>query len=316
MDETAKDAVPLSATVVLTQRPSPGREDEYRRWQTEINDACRTFPGFEGVEVIPPVPGVQEAHVVIYRFDSFAHLEAWLGSDTRRRLLSEGRDLFAEEPRRYVVAGQPARDSSAMVVSTRVKEGHEHDYRAWQDEINAEAARHAGFLGHEVIPPVPGLQDEWVTVVRFDTAEHLRAWLTSDVRARLVEEAARMWDETRVESVSGSFPGWFPTGSARAGSEGTPPNWKQAMIVLLVLYPIVGILDRFLSPRLTSLPVAVSIFVGNVVSVALLTWLLMPGANRAFDFWLRSPGRRDEIRGVVLVLAGYAMAIAVFLLLG
>jgi antibiotic biosynthesis monooxygenase (ABM) superfamily enzyme len=88
------------------------------------------------------------------------------------------------------------------------------------------------------------------------------------------------------------------------------------MIVLLVLYPIVGILDRFLSPRLTSLPVAVSIFVGNVVSVALLTWLLMPGANRAFDFWLRSPGRRDEIRGVVLVLAGYAVAIAVFLLLG
>ncbi|MGH2628973.1 MAG: antibiotic biosynthesis monooxygenase [Actinomycetota bacterium] len=318
MSETTKDTAPVSATVVLAQRPKPGREDEYRRWQAEINDACRTFPGFEGVEVIPPVPGIQQAHVVIFRFDSFGHLDAWLSSDTRGRLLDRGRDLFAEEPRRHVVAEPAAGQGSAMVVSTRVKPGRDREYRAWQDTINAEAARYPGFLGNEVIPPVPDVQDEWVTLLRFDTPEHLRNWLASDVRMRLVDEAAGLWDETRVEGFSGSFPGWFASGSTGPDRAAAPPNWKQAMIVLLVLYPIVAFMDRFLSPRLASLPVAIAIFIGNAVSVAVLTWVLMPGANRAFRSWLTpagGEGRLVELRGIALVVAGYVVAIAIFLVL-
>lgn len=318
MTETTENAASASATVVLAQRPKPGREAEYRRWQAEINDACRTFPGFEGVEVIPPVPGVQDAHVVIYRFDSFAHLDAWLGSETRRALIARGHDLFAEEPRRYVVAEPPAGQGSAMVVSTRVKPGRDGEYRAWQDSINAEAARYPGYLGSEVIPPVAGLQEEWVTLLRFDSPEHLRDWLSSDVRARLVDEASGLWDETRVEGFSGSFPGWFATGSRTPGQTAAPPNWKQAMIVLLVLYPIVAFMDRFLSPRLESLPVAIAIFIGNALSVGLLTWALMPAANRTFRFWLTPTDGADhalEARGIALVATGYAVSIAAFLAL-
>jgi len=88
MNETTTDAGPLSATVVLVQRVRPGRENEYLRWQAEINDECRNFPGFEGDEVIPSVPGIQDDYVVIYRFDTFVHLNAWLRSDTRQALLA------------------------------------------------------------------------------------------------------------------------------------------------------------------------------------------------------------------------------------
>ncbi len=59
-----------------------------------------------------------------------------------------------------------------------------------------------------------------------------------------------VWDEARVESFSGAFPGWFGAGSARPGQAVLPPDWKQAMIVLLVLYPTVMILGLILSPRL------------------------------------------------------------------
>jgi antibiotic biosynthesis monooxygenase (ABM) superfamily enzyme len=84
MSKAATDTDHVSATVVLVQgRVRPGRENEYLRWQAEIDDECRTFPGFEGCEVIPPVPGIQENHVVVYRFDSFPHLDAWLRSDAR-----------------------------------------------------------------------------------------------------------------------------------------------------------------------------------------------------------------------------------------
>jgi len=318
MNETTTDAGPLSATVVLVQRVRPGRENEYLRWQAEINDECRNFPGFEGDEVIPPVPGIQDDYVVIYRFDTFVHLNAWLRSDTRQALLARSKDVL-DDSRQQVVAGRGApQQVSGMVVSTRVKPGHEREYRAWQARIDAEAARFPGFLGNEVFPPVPGVQEEWVVLVRFDSSEHLQNWLGSDIRKLLIDEAARLWDEARVESFSGAFPGWFGAGSTRSGSAGLPPDWKQAMIVLLVLYPIVMLLGRFLSPWLASLPLPVSMFIGNLASVALLTWLLMPLANRAFGFWLnptRGRGRLVELRGIAVIVAGYGLAIAIFLAL-
>ena len=317
ISRTAPAAGPVSATVVIAQRVQPGREADYLRWQTQINDQCRGFPGFVALEVVPPVHGVQDDYVVIFRFDSIPHLDAWLGSDTRRALLAQSHSLFASDARQHVVAerGAPA-GASGMVVSTRVKPGQEQEYKAWQNRIDAEAARFPGFLGNEIFPPIAGVQEEWVVVIRFDSAQHLQGWLSSDVRRRLLDEAARLWDEARVESFSGAFPGWFGAGSARPGPSGLPSDWKQAMIVLLMLYPTVMILGLVLSPRLTALPFAVSMFIGNMASVALLTWLLMPPANRAFGFWLTPAGARGrlvELGGIGIILAGYALAIAIFL---
>ena len=319
MSETATDTGPVSATVVFARRVRPGREDEYLAWQAEINDACRTFPGCEGVEMIPPVPGIQEDYVTIYRFDSFPHLDAWLRSEARQTLLVRGQGLFAGAARQHVVAGHgPVQQSSGMVVATRVKPGREREYRAWQERINAETARFPGFLENEVFPPVPGLQDEWIVLVRFDTPEHLRSWLSSDVRKRLLDEAARSGTRLMSSPSAGPSPGGSERARPGPGGAGLPPDWKQAMIVLLVLYPAVMLQLLFLSPWLAPLPLAVSTFLANMLSVVLLTWLLMPLANRAFGFWLtpaNASGRLVELRGIAAIVAGYALAIAAFLAL-
>ncbi len=310
---------PPSATVVIAQKVRPGREKDYLCWQAEMSDLCHTFPGYEAAELVPPVDGVQSDYVVVFRFDTFPHLDAWLKSDARRALLTRGQDLFVGDARQHVMAGPHAAPVAAgMVVSTRVKPGREAEYRAWQTTIDHEAARCSGFLGTEVFPPVPGLQDEWVVVVRFDSAEHLKSWLESEPRRRLNAQAAQLWDEARVESFGGGFPGWFTPGGAKGGEASIPPPWKQAMTVLLVLYPTVFLLSRYLSPWLAGLPFAASLFVSNVVSVAILTWLLMPVVVRAFDFWLSPPSPRRaqfEVLGLLAVLAGYAVAVLIFMLM-
>jgi uncharacterized protein len=305
---------PLSATVVIAQAIRPEQEGEYLRWQAEINAVCRTFPGFEVAEIVPPVPGVQDDCVVVFRFDSVDHLGAWLRSDARQTLLARGQSLFAGAARQHVVAG--ARPGVGMVVSTRVKAGRDHEYREWQTAIDREAERFPGFMGNEVFPPLPGLQDEWVVVVRFDSTEHLRGWLESDVRRRLNAEAARLWHEARVESFSGGFPGWFTAGAPGPGQPALPPDWKQAMVVLFVLFPTVMLLSKVLSPFLTGLSFPLQMFVGNVASVVLMTWLFMPWALRGLGFWLTPAGTGVGVRGLVTVLAGYAIAITVFLVLG
>ena len=105
MSPTTAGDRPQSATVVIAQNVRPGEEGEYLRWQSEINAACRTFPGFEGAEIVPPVPGVQDDCVVVFRFDSGEHLNAWLRSDARQTLLARGQSLFAGAARQHVVAG-------------------------------------------------------------------------------------------------------------------------------------------------------------------------------------------------------------------
>jgi hypothetical protein len=314
MSQTTAGERPLSATVVIAQNVRPGQEEEYLRWQTEINAACRTFPGFEAAELVPPVPGVQDDCVVVFRFDSAEHLEGWLRSEARQTLLARGQSLFAGAARQHVVAG--ARPGVGMVVSTRVKAGRDHEYREWQTAIDREAARFPGFMGNEVFPPVPGLQEEWVVVVRFDSTANLRRWLESDVRRRLNDEAARLWHEARVESFGGGFPGWFTAGAPAPGQPALPPNWKQAMTVLLALYPTVMVLTLLLSPRLTSVPFPLQMFISNAVGTVLLTWLVMPLVTRALSFWLTPAGTGVGAVGLGAVLVGYALAIAVFLALG
>jgi uncharacterized protein len=125
----------------------------YLRWQTEINAAYRTFPGFQAAEIVPPFPGVQDDCVVVFRFDSAEHLDAWLRSDARQTLLARGQSLFAGATRQHVVAG--ARPGVGMVVSTRVKSWREHEYHQWQDTIDKETARFPGFMGNEVFRPCP-----------------------------------------------------------------------------------------------------------------------------------------------------------------
>ena len=319
MSGSGASASPVSATVVISQRVRPDREKEYLAWQAEINTACSAFAGFESAEVVPPVPGFQEDFVILFRFDTPEHLDAWLRSDVRHRLLEQGAPTFASDPRQHTVARARAGSRSAgMVVTTRVKPGREREFRQWEDTINAAASGFPGFQDVEVFPPVAGVQDEWVVVVRFDSPEHLEGWRLSDVRRRLVDDAARLWEEATVEKINSGFPGWFAGEMSMRGGA-LPPNWKQAMIVLLALYPTVMVLAYLLSPRLERLPLALSMFIGNVASIAVLTWLLMPLANRAFGFWLAPDpaGRaRAEVLGVAAVLLGYAVAAAIFLAIG
>ena len=61
------------------------------------------------------------------------------------------------------------------------------------------------------------------------------------------------------------------------------PDWKQSVIVLLMLYPIMMLELLFLNPLLASLGMAEATFIGNLLSVATPGWVLVPPANRAFD---------------------------------
>ena len=86
-------------------------------------------------------------------------------------------------------------------------------------------------------------------------------------------------------------------------------------VLLLALYPTVMLLSIFLSPRLSALPLAAAMFVGNLCSVAFLQYVAMKPVNRALHFWLLpdpATRARANVLGTLLVIACYAVFISVF----
>ena len=73
-------------------------------------------------------------------------------------------------------------------VTRRVTTGHEARYEQFLEGIISAAKQFPGHLGVEVFRP-QGPAGEYRIVYRFDTEEHLRAWLDSDEHAAWVERA-------------------------------------------------------------------------------------------------------------------------------
>ena len=312
---TVETDTPNVATAVTAVQVRQGEEGAFTGWLTELNKTIATFPGYVSAVVIPPVPPLQSDWVMVQRFQTIEQLRAWLDSDERRALLDKGASLLADEGTTNVIQGANTElsphDMVTEIITVSVKPGMEEAYRDWVERIRQVEARFPGYQGLQLQPPIPGLQDNWVSLLRFDTAEHLNAWLESDARRTALEEVEPFIDR-REQQVATAFSGWFTFGDV---PDQVPPNWKQSMIVLLMLYPIVMLELLFLNPRLESLGMAEATFIGNLLSVAALGWVLVPPANRAFDWWLRPRPDAPQwvtAAGVALIIGLYALTVAVF----
>jgi antibiotic biosynthesis monooxygenase (ABM) superfamily enzyme len=312
---TVETNSPNVATAVTAVQVRQGEEGAFAGWLTQLNKIIATFPGYVSAVVIPPVPPEQSDWVMVQRFQTIEQLRAWLDSDARRSLLDESASLLLDEGTTNVIEGANTElsphDMVTEIITVSVKPGMEEAYHAWVDRVRQLEARFPGYQGLQLQPPIPGLQDNWVSMLRFDTAEHLNAWLESDARRDALKEVEPFIDK-REQQVATSFSGWFTFGDA---PNQVPPNWKQTMIVLLVLFPVVMLEQLFLNPYLQPLNMSLAIFIGNALSVAATGFVLIPLGIRALQWWLLPRPNASpmvEAAGIGVVVALYALSVAVF----
>jgi antibiotic biosynthesis monooxygenase (ABM) superfamily enzyme len=173
-------------------------------------------------------------------------------------------------------------------VVQRVRPGFEAQYRQWSGRINSACSEFPGFVDLEVFEPGPG-DNCFVIVIHFDTDEHGLAWQSSAVCVELLKSAQPFLTVAAVHPPASTFGGWF---SAPGSGKSPSRRWKEALTVLFVLYP-------------------------TVLSVAILTWILMPLVNRKLSFWLTPMGSsdRDTLKGAAIMLGGGVLMILLFQLL-
>ncbi len=305
-----------TATVVTNTRVRDGHDKEFEAWQAGMNDVISRFDGFVSREVLPPTPPDQLDWVIIQRFEGPEQLKAWLESPERAEMLARIRPALEGEDAVNVFVGHEADEDGSQgpvtaMIMTNVAPGREKEFEQWHARVKERQSKYPGFLGCEVQPPTGMFQQEWVTLLRFDSKEHLDNWLESAERRQLLREADEIIDRSTERRVRTSFEGWFKFGADHR----PPPSWKQSAIVLLVLFPVVVLEITFLDPILRWMNVAPATFIANLISVALLAWPLMPLAIRAMQWWLSPrPGAGRAVRwgGPALLVSLYALAIVFF----
>ena len=82
------------ATVVITHRVREGQEAAYEEWLGEIGPVSRRSEGQLDWQIIRPVAGLTNTYTVIIRFDTREHLEGWMNSAERRRLVDKARPIL------------------------------------------------------------------------------------------------------------------------------------------------------------------------------------------------------------------------------
>jgi len=303
-------------TIITQTRVRADAGEAFARWQDETSRAIANFPGFIQQRVMPPSPPQQVDWVILQRFADQAKAMAWLKSEERQKRVNEVAPMLVGIDDIHIVhdggpGPQPAPVSA--VISTRIRPGQEAAYRRWEQRIAAAQAKAPGFQGYRLEQPIPGVQDEWVVILRFDTDANLQRWLDSPERQKLLEEAGAFTGEYHTRIARTGFDQWFPV--ARGSSP--PAVWKQSMLVLGLLYPIVFLFGFFVqAPWLegrAGLPFFLALFIANIVGILLLSYIV-PWVSDRFGWWLTPviPARRTDLTGAALMVAMYALCLVVF----
>ena len=172
-----------------------------------------------------------------------------------------------------------------LVTQTRVLPDRTDDFVAWQQQINDVVARFPGLIDHQVIPPDPPHQVDWVILQKFATADQAQAWLRSKERLNLVEAAQPMLvGRDDVHLIE--------------GDEAAPPADAISAVISMDIKPGQEEAYRVWNQRITAAETQYPGFQGHRLNppipgvqsdwVTILTF----DTEAHLDAWLNSPERR------------------------
>lgn len=170
------------------------------------------------------------------------------------------------------------------VISHRIIPGRELGYEEWIKGIAADARTFEGHLGVSIFKPKPNESPDYVTVLRFDNCHHLNNWLDSDLHQEWIERVKPLIQEPAKVQILTGLEGWFDLPSRPI--QPPPPRYKMAVVTWLGVLITTTILSRLLAPLGVYLPAVLMPLISTGLTVAALTYLIMPNLTRLFYPWL------------------------------
>lgn len=300
------------ATVVSVFHQA-GDAVDFDTWAGDVVHSARSAAGFRSGQISLHDAAYLDWAVAL-TFDDDAQLNAWLDGPGRAAVLQAGnaRGYYLRTTDLVMVDGQPG-PTGVDAFRHAVSPGREADFAAAQRGLNEASAGYPGFEGAALFGPTVG--NEWLSLVRYRTAEQLSAWKASVERAQALTPLRSVLTE-EFAPLTSTTP-FATTVRIENGRTLMTPNWKSAMMVLLVLYPTVMLLSRFAGPFFDEwgAPPWLALWLSQVLSISLMQWWLMPWATTPFKRWLDpvdGRGWRTGCAGASVIVAGYAATLVLF----
>lgn len=307
----SKNEMKTPILLTLQVEVSPENKGDFVSWQGKFNNTIVSSPGFISLEFLLP-SNLDKHWLIIQRFASQESADSWRNSQGRLELINELKDKLGEENIQEIVSDETSvREGITEVFVTQVSAQNEKMFQAWSAKIHQAEAKFPGFRGAYLQSPMEQ-GGHWITLLQFDTLENLNHWLNSSERYKLLKEADALGSTFESHRLISPFSGWF------AGVPKKVPLWKQTMLILLVLFPVVMLELKFLNPLLTGYKLPIVMFIGNALSVSLISYPLMPLAIKYLNWWVAPKGDQNQqmritILGTLFILALYLFEVLFFL---
>jgi antibiotic biosynthesis monooxygenase (ABM) superfamily enzyme len=176
---------------------------------------------------------------------------------------------------------------ATVVISHRVRSDKHAEYEAWVDEISPLARSAPGHLDWHLVRPIAGATETYTVIIRFQTTEHVKNWMSSNERKRLIEKVQPLLVSKDDFYISSGLDFWFTPAGAEAK---VPVRWKQYLLTWSAIYPLVLGVPRLVSPALGAIGfppnVLLSTLAVTAVVVYLMVYVVMPRYTRLVQRWL------------------------------
>jgi len=178
-------------------------------------------------------------------------------------------------------------EGATVVITHRVRNEKHADYEKWVEEIAPLCKAFPGHLDWHIVRPIPGLSETYTIIIRFDTNTHLKDWMDSQTRARLIEKVRPLFVTGDDFFVSSGLDFWFAPAGAKAK---VPVRWKQYLATWSVIYPLVLGVPLVVTPVLQYLGIPdnrlITTFVVTGTVVCLMVYVIMPRYTKLIQRWL------------------------------
>ncbi|WP_067470894.1 antibiotic biosynthesis monooxygenase [Nocardia amamiensis] len=302
-----------AAATAVTFFHHPADDVGFQSWLARTAKIAETAEGFvDSAIAVTEDPWLEPGFSVTFRSEQSLH--HFLDSPERARSLSEGESLgFRRKSSDLIIVEGESPPPGIGVFRHRVAGGKEAEFAATEARLVAVSSEFPGFEGAALFPS--GESGSWFSVLRFRTGGQLADWMRSKERAAALPELrAKLTEDFTVEAQTTPFGSTVRTVD---GKTRMTPTWKIAMLVLLVLYPTVMTLSRFLGPVLDRMGAQpwLAMWLSQIVSVGLMSYFLSPAVAARFRRWLDpidGAGFRVSAAGAAVIVVLYALTLLLF----
>lgn len=304
---------PSDAVITTVSVFHPVSQTGFADWAALLAASAADSEGCLSARVSTVADGRFEPAVAATFVDEEA-CDRWVDSPRRAEILRDGRvhGWLASAPMLELVDGVPP-PPGVGAFRHDIVSGKVGAFIDAQRDLTGAAREFSGYEGTSLF--VDEDRETALSVLRFRTDRQLSAWVSSRERgAALSGLRSSLTHDFETMSSTTAFGTTVRNDHGRIRQT---PNWKSAMMVLLVLYPTVMVLSRFLGPVLDRIGAQpwLALWLSQVVSVGLMQWWLMPWAAKPFRRWLDpvdGNSLRSNLAGAGVILLVYVGCLAIF----